>query len=56
MDSMLTTKQVADYLKVHEMTIYRWAKKGYLPMVKIGGRWRVRKEALEEFLTANARP
>jgi len=45
---LLTTKKAAAYLGVHEMTVYRWAKKGAIPMFKIGGRWRCRQEDLEK--------
>ena len=45
-----TTKEVAKYLGVHEMTVYRWLKKGVLPGFKIGGRWRSKKDLLDAYL------
>jgi excisionase family DNA binding protein len=47
---IMTTKEIAKYLGVHEMTIYRWLKKGVLPGFKIGGRWRSKKDLLDSFL------
>ena len=47
---IMTTKEVAKYLGVHEMTVYRWLKKGVLPGCKIGGRWRSRKDLLDSYL------
>ena len=47
---IMTTKEVAKYLGVHEMTVYRWLKKGVLPGFKIGGRWRSKKDLLDAFL------
>ena len=48
---IMTTKEVAKYLGVHEMTVYRWLKKGVLPGCKIGGRWRSKKDLLDSYLS-----
>jgi excisionase family DNA binding protein len=37
---ILTLKQVADFLKVTERTIYRLAAAGKIPAFKVGGTWR----------------
>ena len=47
---IMTTKEMARYLGVHEMTVYRWLKKGVLPGFKIGGRWRSKKDLLDAYL------
>jgi excisionase family DNA binding protein len=47
---IMTTKEIAKYLGVHEMTVYRWLKKGVLPGFKIGGRWRTKKDLLDAYL------
>lgn len=47
---IMTTKEIAKYLGVHEMTVYRWLKKGVLPGFKIGGRWRSKKDILDNYL------
>lgn len=47
---IMTTKEMARYLGVHEMTVYRWLKKGVLPGFKIGGRWRSKKDFLDSYL------
>ena len=47
---IMTTKEIARYLGVHEMTVYRWLKKGVLPGFKIGGRWRSKKDLLDSYL------
>ncbi len=49
---IMTTKEIAKYLGVHEMTVYRWLKKGVLPGFKIGGRWRSKKDLLDSFLVS----
>ena len=47
---VMTTQEIAKYLGVHEMTVYRWLKKGILPGFKIGGRWRTKKDVLDKYL------
>ena len=47
---IMTTKEIAKYLGVHEMTVYRWLKKGVLPGFKIGRRWRSKKDILDAYL------
>ncbi len=47
---IMTTKEIAKYLGVHEMTVYRWLKKSVLPGFKIGGRWRSKKDFLDAYL------
>lgn len=37
---ILTVKEVADYLKVTERTIYRLAGAKKIPAFKVGGTWR----------------
>jgi excisionase family DNA binding protein len=40
---------------VKETTIYRWCKEGKLPCLKVGKHWRIRREALEDFLKRSER-
>lgn len=47
---ILTVEQVAELLHLHPMTVYRLAKGGKLPGFKVGGRWRFRKDAIEEWM------
>lgn len=51
MKEILTPLDAAEYLSVHVRTIYRLAKKGEIPGRKVGGSWRFRKEALDEWLS-----
>ena len=44
---LMTLKEVAAYLQVHPMTIYRLANNGKLPMFRIGSAWRARKVDIE---------
>jgi len=47
----LTVEQVSKELSVHQVTVRDWINRGLLPGSKAGRRrWRVRRQALEEFL------
>ncbi len=48
--------EVADYLGVGTVTVYRWCREGRLPCLKVGRSWRIREEALEDFLGRSERP
>jgi excisionase family DNA binding protein len=52
---LLSAEDVAGYLGVGEVTIHRWCRQGRLPCLKIGKHWRVRREALEDFLRRSER-
>jgi excisionase family DNA binding protein len=54
-DELLEVPQIARYLKVSEVTVYRWCKQGRLPALKLGHSWRVRRSALEDFLERGER-
>lgn len=49
-DELLEVPEIARYLKVSDVTVYRWCKQGRLPCLKLGHSWRVRRSALEAFL------
>lgn len=51
-DPILTIKDVADYLKVNERTIYRLAANGELPGFKVGNSWRFKQSELEQYIAA----
>ncbi len=52
---LLTLREVADFLAVKERTVYRLAKRGLLPGIKVGGQWRFQPERLEDWLKNRAR-
>lgn len=51
-DPILTIKDVANYLKVNERTIYRLAASGELPGFKVGNSWRFKQNELEQYIAA----
>jgi excisionase family DNA binding protein len=49
-DELLEVAHIARYLRVSDVTVYRWCREGRLPCLKLGNSWRVRRSALEDFL------
>ncbi|HAT1700372.1 TPA: helix-turn-helix domain-containing protein [Legionella pneumophila] len=43
---VMTIKEVAEFLKVNERTIYRLATKGEIPAFKVGTSWRIETKEL----------
>jgi excisionase family DNA binding protein len=54
-NALLSAEDVAQQLGVKETTVWRWCREGNLPCLKVGKYWRVRQEALEEFLRHSER-
>lgn len=50
-NDILTVKEVADYLKVNERTIYRLATNGDLPAFRVGSSWRFRQNQIDTWIT-----
>jgi excisionase family DNA binding protein len=46
----MTTKEMAKYLKLHEVTIGKLSKEGKIPSVRIGWVWRFDKELIDEWI------
>lgn len=44
---VFTVKDLAKYLNVHPMTIYRYLRNNRLPAFKIGNSWRFNKESID---------
>jgi excisionase family DNA binding protein len=49
-EKLLTTDQVARYLKVDKFTVYRLVAKKQLPAFKVGNQWRFRKKMIDAWL------
>ncbi|MBS4538993.1 helix-turn-helix domain-containing protein [Clostridium sp. D2Q-11] len=54
-DEIMTISEVANYLKISEVTTYKFVKEGKIPGFKIGRHWRVKKEDLTEFIEKQKR-
>ena len=47
---ILTTKEVAEYLNLHQLTICKYAAKDLISAIRIGRFGRFEKEAIDEWL------
>ena len=54
-EDILTIREVADYLKVTERTLYRLVQDGKLPAFKVGNSWRFRRDDLERWISEQSR-
>ena len=50
-DDVLTLREVAEYLKVNERTIYRLLGGRKIPAFEVGGSWRFRLAEIGEWIT-----
>jgi len=48
---IMTVKQVAKYLQMDEHTIYKLARSGQIPSVKIAGQWRFKKDVIDKWIS-----
>jgi excisionase family DNA binding protein len=53
-DSVLTVKEVADYLRVNQRTVYRLAVEGKLPGFKVGATWRFKRSDIDAWIAAQS--
>src|SRR5438094_5493578 len=53
MHNLMTVKETAEYLRIPLPTVYYLVQRGQLPAIQIGGRWRVKKDALDRDVLHN---
>lgn len=51
---IMTTQEVAEYLRLAEATIYKLAQAGEIPAVKVGRTWRFKKGLIDEWFRQQA--
>lgn len=49
---IMTLREVAKYLGLHAMTVYKLTREGRVPAAKIGGQWRFKRDVLDQWLEA----
>lgn len=55
-ETVFTIEEAAKYLRVHEQTIYKMARSGELPGLKVGRSWRFHKDVLDAMLKGELQP
>ncbi len=56
LDNLMTVDEVAAYLRVNPMTVYRLVNRGELPGVKVGDLWRFKERDIEAWLEKRKQP
>jgi excisionase family DNA binding protein len=52
-DSLITVKEVADYLKLKEQTVYLLARQNKIPSLKVGGSLRFKRSQIDAWLASS---
>ena len=55
MRKMMTTAELANYLRLHETTIWKHASGGRIPTIRVGRLWRFDKETIDKWIEAGGR-
>ena len=55
MPEIMTTREVAKYLRLHEITICKLAQEGKIPAVRIGRVWRFDKETIDKWISSGGK-
>jgi excisionase family DNA binding protein len=50
-DRLLTVAEVADIMRVSNMTVYRLIKSGQLAAIRVGKNYRIRESEIERYLS-----
>ena len=53
-ERLLTTIQVANYLKVDKFTVYRLVAQKKIPAFRVGNQWRFKKTMIDAWLRQNS--
>jgi excisionase family DNA binding protein len=48
--SVLTVRELAGYLRVHQATVYRLLREQKLPAFRVGADWRFNREVIERWM------
>lgn len=54
-DNLMGIKEVAKFLKMNKMTIYKLAREGRMPAFKIASEWRFKRDLLDKWLMKQLR-
>ena len=49
--SLMTIDEVARYLRMKKVTIYKHAQEGKIPGFKVGSKWRFKKSTVDKWIT-----
>jgi excisionase family DNA binding protein len=47
---IMTVHDVADYLRLSEAKVYRMAKEGHVPAIRMGKTWRFKRDLIDDWI------
>ena len=50
-ENVFTVQELASYLRMKPVTIYKHAKAGKLPAFKVGANWRFKKSTIDRWIS-----
>ncbi len=53
-EKLLTVEEVAGYLKIDRITVYRMLARKKIPAIKVGGQWRFYRKMIDAWLMKNS--
>jgi excisionase family DNA binding protein len=51
MPEIMTTKEIAEYLRLHQITVCKYAAEGEIPAIRVGRVWRFDKDAIDKWIS-----
>ena len=51
MPEIMTTKEIAEYLRLHQITVCKYAAEGEIPAIRVGRVWRFNKDAIDKWIS-----
>ncbi len=51
-NKLMTTKELAEYMQLNPLTVYRKVKEGEIPYIRLGRSIRFKKEQIDKWLEA----
>ena len=55
-EEMMSTKEVAKYLGIHEKQVYALIKSKKIPSTRVTGKWVFPRKLIDEWIESNAKP
>jgi len=53
-EKLLTVEEVAGYLKIDRITLYRMLARKKIPAIRVGGQWRFYRKMIDAWLMKNS--
>jgi excisionase family DNA binding protein len=47
---IMTIEELADYLRMQKVTIYKHVQEGKIPAFKVGGAWRFKRSTIDNWI------